>query len=176
MKKFLSSLFLALVLSASALAQYPTSPNTGAATTPYTTSVFSATFNGPVTAEDTVRNTENTSTDQVFLSINSGGTIAQAVTIRTIDHAIAVDYTSSDFYVNDLSGCDTKTNISQGSWDSRPYSYVFCTYSSEGNTYTMRVRFIIVNSTTVVFVRQLALEANNDRDQWLDFEYSLRIR
>ena len=172
--KFLSSLFLALVLSVSALAQYPTSPNTGKATTPYTTGVFSATFNGPVTAKDSGRNTANTSSDVTYVS--STELIAQAVVVRFIDHAIAVDYTSSDFYVNDLTGCDTKDNLSQGTWDGRPYSYVFCTYTTGGQTYTERVRFIIVNSTTVLMVKQLALEANNDRDVWLDFEYSLRIK
>src|ERR1035437_2977905 len=172
--KFLSSLFLALVLSVSALAQYPTSPNRGKATTPYTTGVFSATFNGPVTATDATKTTSGTSTDVTYYSATN--LIAQAVVVRNIDHAIAVDYTSSDFYVNDLRGCDTKDNLSKGVWDGRPYSYVFCTYSTGGQTYTLRVRFIIVNSTTVLMVKQLALEANNDRDQWLDFAFSLRIR
>jgi hypothetical protein len=172
--KFLGSLILAMVLSVSALAQYPTSPNTGKATTPYTTGVFSATFNGPVTAKDSGRNTANTSSDVTYVS--STDLIAQAVVVRTIDHAIAVDFTSSDFYVSDLQGCDTKDNISKGYWDNHPLTYVFCTYTTGGQTYTLRVRFIIVNSTTVLMVKQLALEANNDRDQWLDFEYSLRIR
>ena len=174
MKKFIGSVILALALSVTALAQYPASPNTGKATTPYATGVFSATFNGPVEVQASTRSTQNTSTDTMYLSEN--GLIAQAVTVRTIDHAIAVDYASSDFYVNDLTGCDTKTDQSQGSWDNRPYSYVFCTYSNGGNTYTLRVRFIIVNSTTVLMVKQLALINDNDRDQWLDFEYSLRIR
>ena len=174
MKKFLSMIVLALALSVSALAQYPASPNTGAATTPFATNVFSATFNGPVTTGSAVRNSTDTSTDVTYVSYTS--LIAQGVVVRSIDHAIAVDYTSSDFYVNDLTGCDTKANISQGSWDNRPYTYVFCTYTAGGQTYTLRVRFIIVNSTTVLFIKQLALEADNDRDQWLDFEYSLRIR
>src|ERR1035437_1930001 len=88
--KFLSSLFLALVLSVSALAQYPTSPNRGKATTPYTTGVFSATFNGPVTAMDATKNTAGTSTDVTYYSATN--LIAQAVVVRNIDHAIAVDY------------------------------------------------------------------------------------
>src|ERR1019366_4196504 len=75
--KFLSSLFLALVLSVSALAQYPASPNTGAATTPFATNVFSATFNGPVRVADAVRNSANTSTDVTYVS--STGLIAQGV-------------------------------------------------------------------------------------------------
>jgi hypothetical protein len=174
MKKFLSSLFLAMVLSVSALAQYPASPNTGQATTPYATNVFSITFNGPVAITNVGRNSENTSNDMVYSSDN--GKIFQFVTLRTIDHAISVDFTSSDFYVNNQSGCDTKTDISQGTWDNRPYSYSFCTFTLDGQKYTLRTRYIIVNSTTVLMVKQAAKEDDNNRDVWLDFEYSLRIR
>ena len=174
MKKFLSSLFLALVLSVSALAQYPASPNTGSATTPYATNVFSITFNGPVSITNVGRNAENTSNDIVYSSDN--GTIFQFVTLRIIDHTIPVDFTSSNFYVEHQSGCDTKTDLSQGTWDNRPYSYSFCTFTMDGQKYTLRTRYIIVNPTTVLMVKQAAKENDNDRDQWLDFEYSLRIR
>jgi hypothetical protein len=163
-----------MVLSVSALAQYPASPNTGAATTPYATNVFSATFNGPVEVQEASRNAANTSTDYTYESNN--GRVLQVVTVRVIDHAIAVDYTSSDFYVNDMTGCNSKTDVSRGTWDNRPYTYVFCTTTSGAYTVTIRVRYIIVNSTTVLMIKQGALESDNDRDQWLDFEYSLRIK
>ena len=174
MKKFLSSLFLAMVLSVSALAQYPDSPNTGKATTPYSTSLFSITFNGPVAITNVGRNNENTSTDVAYTSDN--GTVYQFAVVRTIDHAIPVDFSSSNFYVEHQSGCDTKTDLTQGTWDNRPYSYSFCTFSLEGVKYTLRTRYIIVNPTTVLMVKQLAKIDDNNRDQWLDFEYSLRIR
>ncbi len=174
MKKFICSLVFALVLSVSALAQYPTSPNTGQATTPYATSTFSITFNGPVVIEAAVRNTENTSTDVTYDSNN--GNIYQMVTIRTIDHAIPVDFTSSNYYVEHQTGCDTKTDLTTGYWDNRPYSYSFCTFSIQGEKYTLRTRYIIVDSTTMLRVQQVAKEDDNNRDAWLDFEYSLRIR
>ena len=174
MKKFIGSLILALVLSVSALAQYPDSPNTGKATTPYSTSVFSATFNGPVSILNVGRNNDNTSSDVAYTSDN--GKIAQYAIVRTIDHAIPVNFTSSDFYVQHQTGCDTKTDLTQGTWDNRPYSYSFCTFSIEGVKYTLRTRYIIVNPTTVLMIKQLAKEDDNIRDEWLDFEYSLRIR
>ena len=176
MKKFLSSLFLAMVLSISALAQYtfPTPPSTGKATTPYSTSIFSATFNGPVSVTNTGRNDENTSTDVVYESSN--GTVLQMITVRTIDHSIPVDFTSTGFYVEHQKGCDTKTDLSQGYWgDNHPYSYSFCTFTIEGQKYTLRTRYIMVNSTTVLMLKQAAKEDDNNRDEWLDFEYSLRF-
>lgn len=177
MKKFISALFLALVLSVSALAQitYPTPPNTGKATTPYSTSVFSITFNGPVSIETATRNDSNTSTDVMYDSNN--GTVSQFVTVRTIDHAIPVDFTSTDFYVEQQSGCETKTDLSKGYWgDNHPYSYSFCTFFLGDQKYTLRTRYIIVNSTTLLTVQQAAKENDNNRDQWMDFECSLRIR
>jgi hypothetical protein len=164
MKKFVSSLFVALVLSILAMAQ----------STPYSTTVFSATFNGPVTVQAAERNNANTSSQVGYNSDN--GAVVQFVVVRTIDHAIAVNFSSSDFYVDDQKGCESKKYITRGTWDNHPFTYDFCTFIVQGQRCTLRTRYIIVNPTTVILIQQASLEAYDDQSEWEFFEGTLNIR
>jgi hypothetical protein len=175
--KYLSSILAVLLLSIAGLAQdYPVGPNTGKATTPYSTTQFSATFDGPVTALLPTRNDENTSTDYKYVSKNDK--VAEAITVRFIDHDIAVDYTSSDFYANDdrTGGTVDTDNTSHNEWNGAPFTYTYRTFTLNGAVLTKRSRYIIVNSREVIFIQQVTVNGYEDRPEWLDFEYSLRIK
>jgi hypothetical protein len=175
--KYLSSILAILVLSIAAFSQdYPVGPNVGKATTPYATTNFSATFDGPVTAMLPTRNGENTSTDYKYVSQN--GKVAEAVTVRFIDHDIAVDYTSSDFYANDdrTGGTVDTANTSHDSWNGAPFTYTYRTFTLDGVILTKRTRYIIVNAREAIFIQQITAVGYEDRPEWLDFEYSLRIK
>ena len=171
MKNYFRTILAVLVLAGAALAQYPTNPNpAGKQTTPYANNVFSATFNGAVTQ---ATHAENTSTETMYASVADN--IYQIVTVRYVDHDIAVDYTSSDFYVSNQTGCDSKTALSKDSWGGHPFSYDMCVYTENGVAWSVRSRFIIVNSKEVIFIQQHSLNTVDDQNIWFDFEYSLRI-
>jgi len=172
--KFLSSILAVLILSIASLAQYPEGPNTGKANTPFAATNFSATFNGPVTALPMAR--QNTSTEYAFFSQNAS--VAEKVTVRFIDHDIDVNYTSSDFYANDdiTGGTVDVANTVHGSWNGAPYTYTYRTFTLDGFTLTKRSRYIIVNAREVIFLQQVSRVGYEDRPEWLDFEYSLRIK
>ena len=173
--KFLSSILAVLVLSIAALAQYPEGPNTGKATTPFSNAQFSATFNGTVTAKPAARNSD-TSTDYTYVSQNDK--VAELVTVRIIDHDIAVNYESSDFYANDdrTGGTVDADNITHGSWNGAPYTYTYRTFTYGSYELTKRTRYIIVNSREVIFLQQVTVKGYEDQPEWFDFEYSLRIK
>jgi hypothetical protein len=174
--KFLSSILAVLVLSIASLAQFPEGPNTGKATTPYSTNNFSATFNGAVTAKSAERNSP-TAVDYVYFSQNEN--VSESVVVRFVDHDIAVDYTSSDYYANDdrTGGTVDSSSTSHGTWgNGSVYTYTFRTFTFEGVELTKRTRYIIVNSREVIFVYQVTRKGYEDRPEWLDFEYSLRIK
>jgi hypothetical protein len=107
---------------------------------------------------------------------SDNGEVVQFITVRTIDHAIAVDFSSSDFYVNDEKGCESKKNITRGTWDNRPFTYDFCTFLVQGQRCTLRTRYIIVNPTTVILIQQASLESYDDQSEWEFFESTLNIR
>lgn len=177
MKKFLKSIALvtALLCASFAVAQYPESPNTGKQTTPYTSVQFNATFNGSVNVSELMHNTAKTSVYRLYTSSAAG--VYQTVAVRFIDHAIPVDFTSSEFYAAhaDLSG-GTITNQSNDVWEGHPFTYIYVVFSADGVNYVTRTRFIIVSATEAIFISQTAPATADDRDQWLDFEYSLRIK
>ncbi len=156
-----------------------TGPNAGFATTPYSANYFSATFNGPVTFTEAGRSDDNQSSNYTYLSKNAN--VVQLVTVRIVDHDIPPDQTSADFYANDdrTPGEDTSYRKT-GTWCSDhgdvPYTYTFHVYTRNGSELRKRTRNIIVNSRTVIFLEQIALNSYDDRNEWLDFEYSLRIK
>lgn len=172
--KFLSSILAVLVLSLAALAQYPEGPNTGKANTPFSNTQFSATFNGAVIVKPASRNS-NTATDYSFLSQNDN--VAELITVRIVDHDIAVNYESSDFYANDdrTGGTVDTENTTHGTWNGAPYTYTYRTFTENGIVLVKRTRYIIANSREVIFIQQLTYKGYEDRPEWLDFEYSLRI-
>ena len=162
--------------------------NTGLQTTPYSNSYFSATFNGPVTADAPTRNTNGTSTDYTYYSISTDGTVGQMVIVRTIDHDISVDLSSSEFYANDDRTPGPITNRSTGDYQGHPLSYTRREETDITPSVSKRTRFIIVNSREVIFVIQIApfvdytVPGNTtaagvgDQTQWFAFEDSLQIR
>ena len=157
--KFFRSILVVLTLSLAAMAQ------------PYSTNRFTAVFNGPV-AVDTYSNPTNTNARY----ISSTNDVAQSVTVRIVDHDIAVDYTSSDYYVENQTGCESKNFLSKGTWQGNPFSYDFCTYTNATGTWTTRTRFIIVNSREVIFIQQSSLASYDDMAEWSSFEATLEIR
>ena len=174
-----SSLLAAIVLLFSAVASaqgytYPVNPNpSGKQTTPFSNAQFSATFNGPVST-DTFRSKSDTSSNTVYGSTNHN--VDQVVIVRFVDHDIAVDHTSSDFYADDDRTGGTVANRSSDVWEDHPFTYTARDFTLDGVDYTERTRFIIVNSREVIFISQTRLRDYDDKNEWLDFEYSLRIK
>jgi hypothetical protein len=174
----IKAIVLAIVLSLSAglaMAQYnyPTNPTpAGLQNTPYSNSQFLAAYNGTVSTR-AVR--ENTSTETIYESFDHS--VFQAVVVRFVDHDIAVDQTSSDFYADNDSVTTPITNRSTGSWGGHPYTYAYRVYTDDaGNSMSKRQRSIIVSSREVIFIEQITPASYNDQNEWLDFEYSLRIK
>lgn len=176
MKKFGLFLIAFALLATLACAQYPTGPNTGKQTTPVSNQYFSVTFNGSIIT-DTSRSTDNQSSNYAYASMDHD--VIQIVIVRFVDHDIAADYTSSDFYANDDTtggpGAVIDTR-SQDTWEGHPFTYTRRLYTDKGVQTSKRTRYIIVNSREVIFVEQIAPAAYADHDEWLDFEYSLRIK
>lgn len=175
------AILLLLVVSlfaGSAFAQctYPVNPTpANTQTTPFSNNYFSLTFNGPVTTDAPDRNAANTSTTYSYSSFSNG--VYQAAHLRIIDHDIAVDYTSSDFYADDDRTGGTIENRSKDSWCGHPFTYTGRKVVNEkGETYFVRTRYIIVSARAVLFLVQVSSYSAADQPEWMDFEYSLRIK
>lgn len=172
--------FVAVILalaSSMVIAQtdYPVNPNpTGLQTTPYSTPNFSAIFNGTVKVSGVERSEDNQSSNTVYSSLNNYS--LQTIIVRFIDHDIAVNQASADFYADDDRVGGTITNRSTGTWEGHIYTYTMHHYVKDGYSLTQRCRYIIVNSREVIFLEQISSEDYADHDEWLDFEYSLRIK
>ena len=162
MKKLFSIIALAFALTISAFAQTAN------------TSQFSASFNGPV-AVRTYSNPTNNNTE--YFSHDSRG-VYQFVTVRTIDGDIAVNTASSDFYMNNERFGGVVSNVDHGTYQGHPYTYAFFDKAPDGNggQQSERIRYIIVNSRTVIFIFQIAPESVEDRDAWVTFEATLNIK
>ena len=177
MKFFRNTLAVLFLMVAASFAQwtYPTGPNAGKATTPFDGAYFSATFNGTPSVK-TYRSADNESSNTVYSSMTD--TVAEIVTVRIIDHDIAVNYTSSDFYANDdrTGGTLDNDSTTRNVWCGLPYTYTFRNFELDGVKLVKRSRYIIVNSREVIFIQQIAVASYEDRPEWLDFEYSLRIK
>ena len=169
--KFLKLLLIVVVLtlpSAIAVAQ----------STPYSTDVFSATFNGPVSIEAASRNLQNTSTTTYFNSANNK--VSEAVCLRTVDHDIDVNLASLDFYAN---GAASKGFVQ----DERQYRnfnghigvYVDL-HKIEVDKSVIRRRswYIIVNSRTVIiaFAEAPAAQDEGGLPDWTTLTNSLVIK
>lgn len=179
MKTFQKSLLsVAIVLMLAVVAvgqiQYPVNPTpSGFQTTPYANNYFSATFNGVVTAGDGVRT--DTSTNYMYSS--SSHNVTQVVWVRIIDHDIPVNQASADFYANEDKVGGVITDRSQNVWEGHPFTYTRHEYTnSSGVQMAQRARYIIVGPREAIFIMQIVPASYEDRNEWLDFEYSLRIR
>lgn len=182
----IKGMFLALAFSVLALAGMAAA-NTGLQTTSYSTNNFSATFNGPVTANAPKRNAANTSTDYSYYSFDAVTQVGQIIIVRFIDHDIAVSTESSEFYANDDTTPGPITNRSTDTYQGHPLSYTRRKDTEYDTPISLRTRYIIVNSREVIFVKQLAPFVDyttlpnggvglGDQPQWFDFEDSLVIR
>jgi hypothetical protein len=181
MKLFKSiALALTLLFASVALAdQYPTSPNTGKQTTQFNSNQFTALFNGEVTVSELKQNDAKTSQYRSYTSSSNG--VTQQVLLKFITAGdIAVDYTSSNFYANQfvpvVGGVEDMSNRSQGVWEGHPFTYAYVSGETDGVAWVTRTRYIIVNSREALFISQTSSGTTDDRNQWLDFEYSLRIK
>jgi hypothetical protein len=172
MKKFLATLTLALAFVGSAFAQT------------FTTSAFSANFNGAVST-DTFRSKANTSNNVQYGSFANG--ITETVIVRTVDHDIPVDLSSSQFYRSNTTDLVLVTKYnSDGTYQGHPYSYGYFTYTNDNVNYVVQERIIIVNSRTAIFISMTMTEAQHAETPnvpntstiqvWQDFENSLDIK
>lgn len=143
--------------------------------TPYSTPQFSATFNGPVTAQPPARtSTTNTSLD-LFYSSEANG-VTQIVAIRTLDYAsyTTTDFSSSDFYARQIAAAGTLESSSQDRYQGYPFSYTKALMSQQdGSKMVQRDRFIILSDRTMAFVRMLAPPAQDSDAAWTAFANSL---
>lgn len=173
----IKSIVLTLVLSLLAIAGIA-SANTGLQNTPYATQQFSAVFDGPVEVEAMQRSADGQSSNYSYFGHN--GTVGQTITVRFVDHDIAVDFTSSDFYADDDKTGGVVENRSTGMWQGHPFTYTRRHYTDQGVELSKRTCYIIVNKREVIFVVQIAPyqigpEGTPDQPQWYDFVYSLNI-
>jgi hypothetical protein len=163
----LKSLFLIsamFVLSAVSMAQ-----------TPFSNNYFDATFNGGAVASTTEPNDAHTSTNYDYES--DATDFAQVVTVRLIDHDIAVDLSSSNFYADADSKRGEVISRSTGSWQGHPFTYT-CTkiVGTNGVAYTVRARYIIVGPREAYFISQTSRADYDDKALWDTFESSLNIK
>jgi hypothetical protein len=149
--------------------------------TSYSTPAFSATFNGPVTFVPVQRNTENTSTDNVYLSV--ANSTAEIVNIRYIDSTIPTDFTSSDYYANkDAMGGMVLPGRTQGRYpcpgniQGCPFTYIHVAYTSGGAVHWRRIRFIIVSAHEVIFMKMESPAVAFNGSEWTRFVNSLVIK
>lgn len=171
-------LMLAVLLSSLAMANdYPVNPNpAGQQTTTFSNNYFSATFNGPVT-DETKRNSGNTSTNYLFKSGPGTNGVYQIVDVRIVDHDIAADLSSSNFYADSDTGLGPVTDRSTNVWEGHPFTYTRRVKTYDGEEYETRTRYIIVSSRVVIFIQQFApTSLDTNQREWFDFEYSLRIK
>ncbi len=166
MKNFrFHSLWLAaigLLLSVTAFAQQ---------STPYSTPNFSATFNGAVATETA---THPNSVSYRYESSAQG--VGQTVIVRIVNHDIAVNHESSNFYNNDDPTGGTVSDVKQDYYQGHPFTYACRTYDVGGVSWTKRTRFIIVNARTAIFIWQISRADYNDTAEWTAFENSLIIK
>jgi hypothetical protein len=155
MRKTLLSLLSVLILATVALAQ----------STPYSTSVFSTTFNGPVTTQQSGTK-GGTSTSVVYLAHNeSSPFVYQALAVRTINApGIAVDQASLEVYGNDiLNGGLTQDDRQYITVQGHIAVYVNAHKTDEAGLLTRRRGLtIILNARTVIMVLQEAQASNDD--------------
>jgi hypothetical protein len=139
--------------------------------TPYSTSRFSATFNGPVTFEKDLNDAKTTTNSEWSSGANG---IVQQLTIRDISGSLAIDVNqeSLNFYVNQALNGATALAQANGNYQGHIWSYV--SYNSEGEQW--RMWFIIVNPTTVFVLSELTDIGNDDSAAWATFSKSLVIK
>jgi hypothetical protein len=174
LKKVLSLIFSLVVLTGMALAQYPVGPNAGTQVTPFSNQYFSATFNANPTVGTGARS--DTAMNYTVSSYTESPVVGQSITVRIVDHDIPVDYTSSDFYANNDSTGGEVITTSRNVWEGHPFTYVARKFTVNGETFQKRERYIIVNSREAIFLTEIIPAGQDDQNEWLDFEYSLRIK
>jgi hypothetical protein len=139
--------------------------------TPYSTPNFSATFNNTVTTDNS---SQTSSVSYIYKSVTQS--VGQMVTVRIVDHDIAVSHESSNFYANDDRTGGTMSDVKQDYYQGHPFTYSCHTYDFKGTSLTKRARVIIVNARTVIFIEQISAAAYNDTAEWTAFEDSLVIK
>jgi hypothetical protein len=118
------------------------------------------------------------------------------VVVRVVDHAIPVDFSSSNFYRTHLcentEGATLDNDSTNDSYyDGHPFSFGVCNYTLGNIPYWRLERIIIVDSTTVIFIAMdvpvsvanrpenatTSVKGTNDAFVgWVNFENSLVIR
>ena len=150
---------------------------------------FTASFNGPVNVS-TFNNATNSNTSYFA----TDGTIITRVIVRNVNHPIAVDFTSSQFYRNhQCEGGDIAETLLDSTnsayYAGHPFTYGACSYTYNGVPYFTLQRSIIINATTVIFISMdvpqsiAARSTTTDSDGgnnaflgWVNFENSLSIK
>jgi len=139
---------------------------------------FDVTFagNGEVKTES---GANDAGTSRSYAWESSTSDVYQYVTVRIVNHDIAVDFTSSNFYANEdlKDGTNTELNRSTGYWQGHPFTYSAVSFvGGNGATLTTRTRYIIVSAREVIFISQTSLASFDDNAIWQTFETSLNIK
>jgi len=143
---------------------------------------FSAEFNGRVATAGGEHSADKGRQDTVYASVQ--GDVQELVSVRNIDSAITVDYSSSHSYRDQLGPAGMGTLKSSENADfmyqGHPASYGLYEAVEEGVTQWKRIRMIIVDAHTAIFVvfivpREYAQSAAGDRE-FLRFANSLVIK
>ncbi|MGA3334848.1 MAG: hypothetical protein ABSC62_11870 [Terracidiphilus sp.] len=143
--------------------------------TPYSTPQFSATFNGPVTAQPPARTSTTNNSVDLFYSSEVNG-VEQIVAIRTMDGPAytTADFSSSDFYAQQIAATGTLEDSSQGRYQGYPFSYTKALMTQQdGSKMVQRDRFIILGDRTMAFVRMTAPRDRDGDAVWETFANSL---
>jgi hypothetical protein len=152
--KSLSVFLLVVMLATAAWAQ----------STPYSTNVFSATFNGPVAVQQSGTK-GGTSTSVMYLAQSGSPIVYQALAVRTINApGIAVDQASLEVYGNDIiNGGLTQDDRQYITVQGHIAVYVNAHKTDEAGLLTRRRGLtIILNPRTVIMVLQEAQASNDD--------------
>ncbi|MGA2207759.1 MAG: hypothetical protein ABSG10_13610 [Terracidiphilus sp.] len=143
--------------------------------TPYSTPQFSATFNGPVTAQPPARTSTTNDSVDLFYSSEVNG-VEQIVAIRTMDSPAytTADFSSSDFYAQQIAATGTLEDSSQDRYQGHPFSYTKALMTQQnGSKMVQRDRFIILSDRTMAFVRMTAPPDRDGDAVWETFANSL---
>ncbi len=145
--------------------------------TPYSTPQFSATFNGPVTAQPPARTSTTNDSVNLFYSSTFNG-VQQIVAIRTMQPSLYHGgFSSSDFYAQQIAATGTLEDSSQDRYQGYPFSYTKALMTQQnGSKMVQRDRFIILSDQKMVFVRMIAPPDRDSDAVWLAFANSFVVK
>ena len=114
----------------------------------------------------------------LYYSSRASG-VQQIIAIRTMDGAAytTTDFSSSDFYAQQIAASGTLVGSSQDRYQGYPFSYTKALMTQQdGSKLVQRDRFIILSDRRMAFVRMLSPPDQDSDSVWLAFANSLYIK